>query len=172
MQMIAGTDFSRRRRGPFLAPVEIIVLAAMVGALLFLLFPGRDFENPTFLARPDELSMAYLRMLLRAHPDQAEARILLVQEQMALGKLEEAHETLKPLRGRKDALGQRAEVLALKVDRTRLYALQPEDPVRRSMQEEVRLAARNLIPRTTRTDDLADLADFVLSLGDPGEAAK
>ena len=71
MQMIAGTDFSRRRRGPFLAPVEIIVLAAMVGALLFLLFPGRDFENPTFLARPDELSMAYLRMLLRAHPDQA-----------------------------------------------------------------------------------------------------
>jgi tetratricopeptide (TPR) repeat protein len=171
MQMIAGTDFTRRRRGPFLAPVEIIVLAAMVGALLFLLFPGRDFENPTFLARPDELSMAYLRMLLRAHPDQAEARILLVQEQMALGKLEEAHETLKPLRGRKDALGQRAEVLALKLDRTRLYAIPPEDPLRRSMQEEVRLAARNLIPRTTRPDDLADLADFVLSLGDPGEAA-
>jgi tetratricopeptide (TPR) repeat protein len=171
MQMIAGTDFTRRRRGPFLAPVEIIVLAAMVGALLFLLFPGRDFENPSYLARPDELSMAYLRMLLRAHPDQHEARILLVQEQMALGKLEEAHETLKPLRGRKDAIGQRAEVLALKLDRTRLYALNPEDPQRRTMQEEVRLAARNLIPRTTRVDDLADLADFVLSLGDPGEAA-
>ena len=172
MQMIAGTDFTRRRRGPFLAPVEIIVLAGMVAALLFLLFPGRDFENPTFLARPDELSMAYLRMLLRAHPDQAEARILLVQEQMALGKLEEAHETLKPLRGRKDALGQRAEVLALKVDRTRLYAIPPEDPQRRVMQEEVRLATRNLLPRTNRVDDLADLAEFILSLGDPGEAAQ
>ena len=30
MQMIAGTDFSRRRRGPFLAPLEIMALAAIV----------------------------------------------------------------------------------------------------------------------------------------------
>jgi tetratricopeptide (TPR) repeat protein len=171
MQMIAGTDYTRRRRGPFLAPVEIVVLATMVGALLFLLFPGRDFENPQFLARPDELSMAYLRMLLRAHPDQAEARLLLVQEQMALGKLEEAHATLKPLIGRKDALGMRAEVVALKLDRVRLYAIPPEDPQRKIMQEDVRTAARALMPRTNRVDDLADLADFVLSLGDPGEAA-
>ncbi len=172
MQMIAGTDFSRRRRGPFLAPIEIVVLATMVGALLFLLFPGRDFENQTLLSRPDDVSMAYLRMLLRAHPNDADARLLLAQQQMTLGYLEDAHETLLPLLSRKDTIGQRAEVVALKLNRTRLYAIPPDDPNRAAMQKDVHAAARSLIPRTTRVDDLAELADFVLSMGDPAEAAR
>ena len=97
MPLIAGVDLGRRR-GPFLSSLELLVLAGIVSALLVLLFPGRDFENPVHLARPDELSIAYLRMLLRAHPEDAEARLLLVQQQKALGRLEEAHETLSLLR--------------------------------------------------------------------------
>ncbi|HEY0710103.1 MAG TPA: tetratricopeptide repeat protein, partial [Polyangia bacterium] len=171
MQMIAGTDFSRRRRGPFLSPIEIVVLATMVGALLLLLFPGRDFENPKHLVRADDLSMAYLRMLLRAHPEDQDARLLLVQQQMALGRFEEARETLGPLRGRNDALGAKAEVVALKLDRARLYALPIDDPNRAGLQTQVKVAAERLLPRTQRPEDIADLADFLLSLGQPATAA-
>jgi tetratricopeptide (TPR) repeat protein len=172
MQVIAGTDFSRRRRGPFLAPIEIVLLAAIVGALLYLLFPGRDFENPRHLTKADDLSMAYLRMLLRAHPGDGDARLLLVQQQVALGRMEEAAETLRPLRGRTDALGHKAEVVALKLDRTRLYALPSDSPERLAMQGSVGEAARKLMPSATRVEDIADLADFVLALGDPAEAAR
>ena len=94
MQVIAGADFSRRRRGPFLSSVEILVLAGMVAVLLWFLFPGRNYDNPYLLARPDHLSIAYLNMLLRAHPEDAQARLLLAQQQMALGELEEARRSL------------------------------------------------------------------------------
>ena len=84
----------------------------MVAVLLLFLFPGRNFENPYHLARPDHLSIAYLNMLLRAHPEDAEARLLLAQQQMALGELEEAHETLSlPAAGATTRSAARAEVV-------------------------------------------------------------
>jgi hypothetical protein len=175
MNLISVADFGSsrgRRRGPFLAPLEIAVVAGMVAALLFLLFPGRDFDNPSFLARPDQLSVAYLEMSLRGHPEQADARLLLAQQQMALGRLEDARRTLAPLRGRADAMGQRAQLLALDIDRARLNALPTGDSRRQALQDDLRRAALALIPRVARVDDLADLAEFVLALGDPGEASR
>lgn len=172
MHLIAAADLSRRRRGPFLAPTEILVLAAMVGALLFLLFPGRDFETaPRWAARPDPLSVAYHRAVVRAYPDFANERLRLAHELTVVGQLDEAHDTLGPLLGRSDGLGHRARLLALQIDRVRLYAIPQNDPRYPAKQQQVRLAATNLIPATTRLDDLAELADFVLELGDPGEAA-
>jgi hypothetical protein len=172
MQVIAGADFSRRRRGPFLSSIETVVLAGVVAVLLFWLFPGRDFEDPRHLAKPDHLSIAYLNMLLRAHPEDADARLLLTQQHMALGHVEEARDALAPLRGRTDEAGSKAEVLALKLDRSRLAAMVIGEPGRDELQEEVRRVAHKLIPRTTQPDDLADLADFVLALGEPEVAAR
>ena len=171
MPLIAGVDLGRRR-GPFLSAAELLVLAGIVSALLAALFPGRDFENPVHLARPDELSIAYLRMLLRAHPKDAEARLLLVQQQKALGRLEEAHETLSLLQPQNDEMAARMEVVTLSLDRARLAAMEPEDPRRPSLMKETHAAARRLMPRTQKVTDLSELADFVLSIGDPGSAAQ
>jgi tetratricopeptide (TPR) repeat protein len=172
MQVIAGADFSRRRRGPFLSSIETVVLAGVVAVLLFWLFPGRDFQDPRHLAKPDHLSIAYLNMLLRAHPEDADARLLLTQQHMALGHVDEALEALAPLRGRTDEVGGKAEVLALKLDRSRLAAMLPGELGRDELEQEVRRVAHKLIPQTTRPDDLADLADFVLALGEPAVAAR
>jgi Tfp pilus assembly protein PilF len=172
MPLIPDSGPPRRRRGPFLTPLEIAVLAGMVAALLFLLFPGRDFDNPSFLARPDQLSVAYLEMSLRGHPEQDDARLLLAQQQMALGRLDDARQTLARLRGRGDAMGQRAELLALNIDRARLNGLPAGDGQRQALQQELHRAAVALIPRAARIDDLADLGEFVLALGDPGQAAR
>jgi tetratricopeptide (TPR) repeat protein len=171
MQVIAGADFSRRRRGPFLSPIELVVLATMVAGLLLLLFPGRNYEDPKHLDHPDHLAIAYLNMLLRAHPEDGQARLLLSQQQMAIGQLEEAKESLQPLLGRPDDIGAKAEVINLKLDRARFVALAEDDPARPALQAAVRRVALKLIPRTSRPDDLADLADFVLAQNEPGQAA-
>ena len=171
MPLIAGVDLGRRR-GPFLSWVELLALAGMVSSLLVLLFPGSDFENPVHLARPDDLSIAYLRMLLRAHPEDAEARLLLVQQQKALGRLEDAHESLAMLHPRSPDMEARAEVVALSLDRIRLAALNTDDPGRPLLLRETHAAARRLINRTNKPAEIADLADFLLQVGDPAEAAR
>ena len=110
-------------------------------------------------------------MLLRAHPEDAEARLLLVQQQKALGRLEDAHETLSLLHPRSPEMAARAEVVALSLDRARLHALEADDPRRFRLQRETHAAARRLIPRINKTAEVADLADFLLQVGDPAEAA-
>jgi tetratricopeptide (TPR) repeat protein len=170
MPLIAGVDHGRRR-GPFLSSLELLALAGIVSALLVLLFPGSDFENPVHLARPDDLSMAYLRMLLRAHPEDAEARLLLTQQQKALGRLEDAHESLAMLRPRSAEMAARVEVVALSLDRARLAALPLDDPQRPELLRETHAAAKRLISRTGKIAEIADLADFLLQVGDPAEAS-
>ena len=173
MQVIAGADISRRRRGPFLSSVEILVLAGMVAVLLWFLFPGRNYDNPYLLARPDHLSIAYLNMLLRAHPEDAQARLLLAQQQMALGELEQARESLDLVEASgKPEFIRKAEVLGLKLNRTRLVAMVPGEPGREQLAAAVKRDTYKMIPRTTRPEDLAELADWVLAEGDPATAAK
>ncbi len=173
MQVIAGADFSRRRRGPFLSSVEILVLGGMVAVLLWFLFPGRNYDNPYLLARPDHLSIAYLNMLLRAHPEDAQARLLLAQQQMSLGELEEARRSLDlVLASGKPEFVSKAEVLALKLDRTRLVAMVAGEPGRDELAAEVRKATYKMIPRTDRPQDLAELADYILSEGDPADGGQ
>jgi tetratricopeptide (TPR) repeat protein len=173
MQVIAGADISRRRRGPFLSSVEILVLAGMVAVLLWFLFPGRNYDNPYLLARPDHLSIAYLNMLLRAHPEDAQARLLLAQQEMALGELDQARKSLDLVMAvNKPEFTAKAEVVALKLDRQRMVAMLPGQPGREELAAQVRKAAYKMIPKTERPEDLADLADFVLGEGDPATAAK
>ena len=174
MQVIAGADISRRRRGPFLSSVEILVLAGMVAVLLWFLFPGRNYDNPYLLARPDHLSIAYLSMLLRAHPEDAQARLLLAQQQMALGELDDARQSLELVMAlNKPEFTAKAEVVALKLDRSRLVAMVPRAAgAGRAGGAGAQGGLQDADPRTERPDDLADLADFMLSEGDPATAAK
>jgi hypothetical protein len=161
---------SRRRRGPFLSPGEIVAYAIMVGALLLILFPGRDFAEQRSLLRPDGTSVAYLGTSVRAYPDRTGPRLQLVQHLMALGRLAEARETLGLLPNLGGDVGQRAKLLALKLDRTRLFALLPGDPGREALQDDVRRLAVQLIPVTTQVEDLGELADLALAFDRPGLA--
>ena len=46
MQVIAGADFSRRRRGPFLSSIELVVLGRWWRCCCCFYFPGRNFDDP------------------------------------------------------------------------------------------------------------------------------
>ena len=167
--MVSPRNSQRRR--PFLRPLELGGLAALVAGLLFWLFPGADFESPRHLARPDDLSIAYLRMLLRARPDDAMARLLLAQEQLALGRSDEARVSLAPLMARPDDAGTRARIVAVKIDRAQLAALPASDPQRPAIARRVREVAHRLVAVVRGPEDLRELAAIALAFEAPADAA-
>jgi tetratricopeptide (TPR) repeat protein len=159
------------RGEPFLRPAELCFLAATMAVLLWLLFPGADFQDPKYLARPDELSIAYLRTLLRAQPGNRSARLLLAEQQFALGHWEETRQSLAPLLAHADDIAATAQRLALRLDRARLAAASPSDPERPSIIADIKAATRRLLAIAKRSKDAADLAEASLSIADPVGAA-
>lgn len=94
---------------PFLAPGWLIaLLAAIVGLVLFLLYPRTDLER-RLAAMPDTaLSAAYLANLLRSDPDNPRLRLLLARRQLQMNKLDAARATLQPALDTRDEATRRA----------------------------------------------------------------
>ena len=94
---------------PFLAPGWLIaLLAAIVGLVLFLLYPRTDLER-RLAAMPDTaLSAAYLANLLRSDPDNPRLRLLLARQQLQMDKLDAARATLQPALDAHDEATRRA----------------------------------------------------------------
>src|SRR5205085_2136678 len=100
-------------------PGVLGLLALAVGSLLALLFPGLDFGHPKYLGPPDELSIAYLQQVLRTHPGDRSARLLLARQQRALGHWEAAEDSLRLLAGGSDRIATQAEFELLELSRSR-----------------------------------------------------
>ena len=94
---------------PFLAPGWLIaLLAAIVGLVLFLLYPRTDLER-RLAAMPDTaLSAAYLANLLRSDPDNPRLRLLLARQQLQMNKPDAARATLQPALDARDEPTRRA----------------------------------------------------------------
>jgi Tetratricopeptide repeat len=158
-------------RPSVIRPGVLALLALAVGALLALLFPGLDFGHPKHLGPPDELSIAYLEQVLRTHPADRPARLLLARQQMALGHWSAAESSLRMLVAANDRIGVQARMDLLELARSRLDALPPSDPARPARQRESLAALRLLVPAPLRADELEHLADLALALGAPSDAA-
>jgi hypothetical protein len=153
-------------------PAMLGVVALAVGAVLALLFPGLDFGQSSHLARPDELSIAYLEQVLRTHADDRPARLLLARQQMALGHWDAAQASLGFLVDATDRVGWQARLALVELDRARLEALAPGDPSHADRQRQSLAAIRMLIAAPLRPDELAHLADLALALAAPETAAE
>ena len=125
-------------------PGVLALLALAVGSLLALLFPGLDFGHPKYLGPPDELSIAYLEQVLRTHPEDRPARLLLARQQRALGHWDAAETSLRLLAGGGDRIATEAEIELFELSRARLDALMPADP-ERPLRQQQSLAALRLV---------------------------
>jgi tetratricopeptide (TPR) repeat protein len=153
-------------------PGVLALLALAVGSLLALLFPGLDFGHPKYLGPPDELSIAYLEQVLRTHPGDRPARLLLARQQRALGHWEAADRSLRLLAGGGDRIATEAELELVELSRARLDALMPADPERPLRQQQSLAALRLVDPILLNVDQLSHLAETALALEAPGDAAK
>ena len=100
---------------PVLAPHSLtILLAGMVCAALWLLYPRQDLERRLATAQDDSaLSTTYLNNLLRSDPDNPQLRLLLAQRQAAQGEVEQVRKTLQPATASNNQRLHREAVLTL-----------------------------------------------------------
>ncbi len=81
-----------------LAPLWLLgsLILATIGALL-VLYPKAYIEaNLTATRMPNTASLAYLRLLVRAHSDEPAARILLAEQALTVGDIDLSHRALAP----------------------------------------------------------------------------
>ena len=87
-----------RRRESFFSLPALVLIAALVAVVLYLLFPRQAvFEDMSYLDNPDGLSIAYLEVLLRSDSDNTALRINLAHMLVQSGQLDRAAEVLRPL---------------------------------------------------------------------------
>ena len=74
----------------------MIVLVMMISAIFMVLAHGRNsFENERFDLRPDALSEAYLRVFLKAQPDNQSVRLQLAKHYLTIGEWVKARRVLR-----------------------------------------------------------------------------
>ncbi|MCB9557896.1 MAG: tetratricopeptide repeat protein [Deltaproteobacteria bacterium] len=158
-------------RERLMRPSTLALLIVAVCALLVMLFPRLDLNNKTLTENADDLSIAYLRLLLRAQPNHAGARLLLARQERQLGYLDRAEDTLSALVGQIGPYGMRARLIALEIARDRYNTLPSDDPRRiaagRGLISMIRIMNRDHLD----VAGLKRLAQLSLELGRPALAA-
>lgn len=111
-----------------------LLLASATGlvGILLALSPGKQLSID-IAARPqtDALTIAYMRVLLRTHPENQLIRRALARKLTAIGKWSDARSTLAPLAAIPGAEGFDARLALLEIDRSILSQLADADPQRR-----------------------------------------
>jgi Tfp pilus assembly protein PilF len=76
----------------------LFAMAIVLSMALFLLFPKKAvFTDPEYVSKPSALSIAYLNLLLKSDPSNAELRLSLVDQLRKTGQTDLALRTLSPL---------------------------------------------------------------------------
>lgn len=148
-----------RRREKFFNLPSLLVIGALVSLALFILFPRQAaFEDINYLENPDALSIAYLRVLVRADPDNAALRINLGRMLRRTGQSEAARRALEPLLGQENIPSLAMEEY-LKLLEQRVYAATSEE-----IRDEAR---RRLFTQAFKVPDQQYSFDRQLSLLSP-----
>ena len=148
----------------------MVILAFLTAAVVLVLaYKAGNIERALEDEQPDALSVAYLKALLQAAPDDSEVRLKLVRHYIAVGNWITAEQVLKA-GGNRILTLPRAQWLLLQIQLAQYRATSPEQAQWKTRQKALthRIAA---LPATGFTaEQLAEVADISLQLGRPREA--
>lgn len=136
--MLKSSSTALHAERPVLAPGWLIVLmAAMVCAALWLLYPRQDLERRLSGTTDSALSLNYLNNLLSSDPNNPRLRLLLAQRQMANGNTADARATLQPaLDSPQPEIHRQALWVLWELTYTELQGTPEKDSVRRDALKE------------------------------------
>ncbi|MBI2779155.1 MAG: tetratricopeptide repeat protein [Gammaproteobacteria bacterium] len=161
------------KRQQLMQPWALLLIACVIVATLVLLFPRKgSFESPAYLTHPDDLSIAYLRVVLRFWPEDHEARLLLARQLRTLGRLGEAREALTPLMALRDVHAIQARFMDLVVILAQFHALKMDHPGRPAARRALDKALETVVMDDLAAAELERLAKLSLELGRPELATK
>lgn len=150
----------------------MVILASLIAAVILVLaYKAGNIEKALEDEQPDALTVAYLKALLQAAPDDAEVRFKLVRHYLAVGSWLTAEKVLKA--GGVSLLAlPRAQWLLLQIQWARYLATSPEEA---QWQPRKKALAKHIaaLPATGFTAaQMAEVAEISLQLGIPREAMK
>lgn len=163
-----SSSSARPAERPLLAPLWLIVLlAAIVGLALFLLYPRTDLERRLTEMPDTELSAAYLANLLRSDPENPRLRLLLARRQAEMGKPAEARATLQPALATSDAaVRQEAHWVEWELNQ-REYRFLPAGAAREAMRGRLLAQLQALAAMPLAVEQQIELASKAYQLGQP-----
>ncbi len=149
--------------------MTLLLLAGAIAALLVLLFPRGGTLD---LSRSDELAIAYLKIRLRAEPENRPARVALARHQMDLGRWADAWQALAFFETPRPQHYLEADLLALELKRRELAAA-GEERARRTHLRGLGQTIEGLLAAHLKLPiDRAELiAGIALELGRPDLSA-
>ncbi|MDQ3059339.1 MAG: tetratricopeptide repeat protein [Pseudomonadota bacterium] len=151
---------------------SLAALAGLVAAFIGL-FPSQQRLNALSRQREsDALSIAYLQLLLRTHPEDEALRSAVAHNLAGVGKWEEARGTLAPLVGQASETGQRMRMEALELELFILQQLPKDSPQRSTVMATLTAQIEALRREPLQGIALVRLAEISLAVTLPGTAAQ
>ncbi len=141
----------------------------LIFALLF--YREDRFKELFQIAKPDHLSVLYLKLLLNINPRDASLRIELARHYINLGELEEARTALAPLLVKNGPAELRARLMILELDLKDYHSTAENDSSRKKkladLQNSIIEISKNQIPITL----MPEIIKLSLELGQPAVVA-
>lgn len=147
-------------RERLLSPWLIGLLGGLIGLALALMFPRERLEARLLEGgKVDALSVAYLEAWLRVRPNDGEFLSVLAAQYVRTGRLADADAVVARMRALHDtSLEREALLLDIAIREQRAYALQPKDPQRAALLDELRGLLRQAVGMQWTAAELEMLA--------------
>ncbi len=116
---------------------------------------------------PNNISLFFLKNLQQQDPKDDSRRILLAQQQLELGALKEAQQTLKPLlQGHNRILRKRGHLLDLQIMEMQMLAGNSDSPDRPKLEQMISAKVRTILQDEPSREILPSLAESALLASD------
>lgn len=166
--------------GPVTAPRPLASVPMLLGfaagviALIAVVFPTRaEYAGLAEVKQPDQYSIAYLKVLTRANPEDTELRMLYVKQLSQLGRWAEALDALAPaLEDKNPAIRDVARLQRFDILLARARSLPEGSADRAAAFDAVAALIPDLVGRNLGEPRMRDLALVALGLDKPGLAAE
>ncbi|MEO5659256.1 MAG: tetratricopeptide repeat protein [Polaromonas sp.] len=150
----------------------LVALLGLIAAFIGL-FPSQQRLSALSRQREsDALSIAYLQLLLRTHPDDDALRRAVAHNLASAGKWDQARSILHPLLGQANESGQRMRMDALEIEFLLLQTLPKDSPERTVVMGNIVRLIESLRREIMGRDTMVRLAEISLAMTLPNLSAQ
>lgn len=160
------------KRERLISVPAVILLGVIIIILLVLLFPSKGtFEDSRYIKHPDQLSIAYLKTILKLQPDNVQLRLTLAQQYVAISKWQEAKELIDGFKFDSAKNRAQADIISIQIYREKYAYTDKSDPSRYQVLKQAQKILAQINLSQFEPGQLEQLAKIALSLNRPAMAA-
>ena len=165
-------ESTANKREQLISVPAVILLGVVIVMLLVLLFPRKGtFEDQRYIKNPDQLSIAYLKTILKLQPDNIPLRLTLAQQYIAISKWQQAKQLIDNFNFQNANDKVLADIINLQAHTIQYASTKKDDPARFKILAKTRDILARMDISHFNPAQLQTLAKIALSLNRPAIAA-